>query len=55
MGFDVHLPANRMARHNGLWPNRLPIDDLDNAVRATPDAVAFAGHNSALGQDVRLT
>jgi cyclohexanecarboxylate-CoA ligase len=55
MGFDIHLPPSRIEASRGLWPDRLPIDHLDDAVRAAPDRTAFVGWNSALSREVRLT
>jgi len=55
MAFDIYLPAKRVAESRGLWPDRVPIDDLDHAVRSAPDRTAFVGRNSTLRQEVRLT
>ncbi len=55
MGFDIYLPETRIAASRGLWPDRLPVDYLDDAVRERPDATAFVGWNSALAREVRLT
>ncbi|HZT47460.1 MAG TPA: AMP-binding protein [Hyphomicrobiaceae bacterium] len=55
MGFDIYLPEARIAASRGLWPDRLPVDYLDDAVRERPDATAFVGWNSALAREVRLT
>jgi cyclohexanecarboxylate-CoA ligase len=55
MPFDIHLPESRLAASRALWPNRLPVDDLDAAVRTQPDRTAFVGWNSALAQEIRLT
>jgi cyclohexanecarboxylate-CoA ligase len=55
MDFDIFLPQSRIAAGRGLWPNRLPIDDLDRAVREAPDATAFVGVNSARGEEVALS
>ena len=55
MGFDILLPHSRLAAARGLWPNRLPIDDLDRAVRSAPEATAFVGVNSARGEEVTLS
>jgi cyclohexanecarboxylate-CoA ligase len=55
MAFEIFLPQSRIEASRGLWPNRLPIDDLDAAVAKHPGRTAFVGLNSALGQVVRLT
>jgi cyclohexanecarboxylate-CoA ligase len=55
MAFEIFLPQSRIAASRGLWPDRLPIDDLDAAVAQHPDRTAFVGLNSALGREVRLT
>jgi cyclohexanecarboxylate-CoA ligase len=57
MAFEIWLPEARrelMAR-NGLWRDRLPIDDLDDTVSRHPNRTAFVGWNSARQQEVRLT
>ena len=55
MAFEICLPETRIRESEGLWPNQLPIDDLDKAVRARPDRTAFVGRNSASGEEIRLT
>ena len=55
MAFEIYLPQARIAEQRKLWANRLPIDDLDDAVRAAPERTAFVGRNSALGREIRLT
>jgi cyclohexanecarboxylate-CoA ligase len=55
MAFEICLPERRIRESEGLWANQLPIDDLDNAVRACPDRIAFVGRNSATGEESRLT
>jgi cyclohexanecarboxylate-CoA ligase len=55
MAFEIFLPQSRIAASRGLWPDRLPIADLDAAVAQHPDRTAFVGLNSALGREVRLT
>jgi cyclohexanecarboxylate-CoA ligase len=55
MAFDICLPGKRVKAAQGLWPDRLPIDDLDAALRAAPERTAFVGWNSALRQQVRLS
>ena len=48
MAFEIYLPQARIAASQGLWAERLPIDDLDAAVRAAPERTAFVGRNSVL-------
>src|SRR5690348_11036658 len=55
MAFDIWLPQARIAAAAKLWPDRLPIADLDAAVAAGPERVAFVGYNSELGQEIRLS
>jgi len=55
MAFDIHLPERRIAEQRRLWPNRLPVDYLDDAVRTAPGRTAFIGWNSALKREIRLT
>jgi cyclohexanecarboxylate-CoA ligase len=55
MAFEIFLPQSRIAVSRGLWPNRLPIDDLDEAVSKSPGRTAFVGWNSALRREVRLS
>jgi cyclohexanecarboxylate-CoA ligase len=55
MAFDIWLPKARIEASRGLWPDRLPIDDLDAAVAAGPDRTAFVGLDSTRGREVRLT
>jgi cyclohexanecarboxylate-CoA ligase len=55
VAFDIYLPQSRIAACKGLWPDRLPIDDLDAAMREAPGRTAFVGRNSMLGRDIRLT
>jgi cyclohexanecarboxylate-CoA ligase len=55
MAFEIHLPQSRIEASRGLWPDRLPIDDLDEAVDKSPGRTAFVGANSALGLEVRLS
>lgn len=55
MAFEIHMPESRVAASRGLWPNRVPVDDLDEAVRRAPDRIAFVGRNSTLRQEIRLT
>jgi cyclohexanecarboxylate-CoA ligase len=55
MGFEIYLPQDRIAASRGLWPERLPIDYLDQAIADKPDGAAFVGWNSALGREVRLS
>ncbi len=37
MAFEIYLPQERVVAQRKLWPNRLPIDDLDAAVRVAPE------------------
>jgi cyclohexanecarboxylate-CoA ligase len=55
MAMEVWLPQRRIEASQGLWPYRLPIDDLDAAACKSPGCTAFVGWNSALNQEVRLT
>ncbi len=55
MGFKTWLPQSRLAASAELWPNRLPVDDLDAAVGRGAERTAFVGWNSALGREVRLS
>jgi cyclohexanecarboxylate-CoA ligase len=55
MAFETFLPQSRIEASSGLWPDRLPIDDLDAAVAKYPSRIAFVGWNSALRQEIRLT
>ena len=43
------------ARRAGLWPDRLPIDDLDRHARERPDQVAVTDHNSMTGRATTLS
>jgi cyclohexanecarboxylate-CoA ligase len=55
MGFDIFLPPGRVAAAEPLWPGRLPINDLDDAVRLGPERTAFVGWNSSIGCEIRLS
>jgi cyclohexanecarboxylate-CoA ligase len=55
MAFDIWLPQSRIAASAQLWPGRLPIDDLDDAVRTSAARTAFVGWNSVLRQQIRLS
>ena len=55
MAFDIWLPQSRIAASAKLWPGRLPIDDLDEAVRTSAARTAFVGWNSVLRQQIRLS
>jgi cyclohexanecarboxylate-CoA ligase len=55
MGVEVWLPQSRIAASAQLWPGRLPIDDLDAAVRLDPERTAFVGRNSMFGAEIRLS
>jgi cyclohexanecarboxylate-CoA ligase len=53
--FEIFLPEYRRAEAKGIWLDRLLVDDLDDAAAKTPERIAFAGRNTASGQDIRLT
>src|SRR5581483_10757582 len=55
MAFEIYLPQKRIAQSKGLWPDRLPIDDLDRAVARSPGTTAFVGWNSVAQSEIRLT
>jgi cyclohexanecarboxylate-CoA ligase len=55
MAFEIFLPQSRIEASRGLWPNRLPIDDLDDVVDKSPGRTAFVGWNSALRREIRLS
>ena len=55
MAVEIWLPQSRIAASARLWPGRLPIDDLDAAVRLGPERTAFVGRNSMLGAEIRLS
>ena len=55
MAFEIYLPEKRIAASRGLWADRLPIDDLDEARRKSPGRTAFVGWNSVLRREIRLT
>jgi len=55
MTVEIWLPHSRVAASGQLWPGRLPIDDLDEAVRLAPERPAFVGRNSMLGAEIRLS
>lgn len=55
MEFDIFLPRRRFEEAEGLWADRLPIDDLHTATQVTPDRIAFVGWNSALQTGIRLS
>src|SRR5262249_36865379 len=55
MAFEIFLPQSRIEAARGLWPNRLPVDDLDDAVLKGPDQTAFVGWNSTLRREIRLS
>src|SRR5207237_9832690 len=54
MACEIFLPQSRFGVSRGLWPNRLPIDDLDGVVDNSPGRTAFVGWNSALRREIRL-
>jgi cyclohexanecarboxylate-CoA ligase len=55
MGFEIWLPAARIKAAEKLWPGRLPIDDLDDAVGLDAARTAFVGWNSVFGREIRLS
>jgi cyclohexanecarboxylate-CoA ligase len=55
MAFQIFLPQSRIAAARGLWLDRLPIDDLDEAIRTGAARTAFVGWNSAQGREIRLS
>ena len=55
MAFQIYLPQSRIAAARGLWLDRLPIDDLDEAIRTGAARTAFVGWNSAQGREIRLS
>src|SRR5262245_27098885 len=55
MAFQIYLPATRIAAARGLWLDRLPVDDLDEAIRNGAARTAFVGWNSAQGREIRLS
>ena len=55
MAFEIFLPQSRIEESRGLWPDRLPIDNLDAAAAGSPGVTAFVGWNSELRGEVRLS
>jgi cyclohexanecarboxylate-CoA ligase len=55
MAFQIYLPQSRIAAARGQWLDRLPIDDLDEAIRNGAGRTAFVGWNSAQGREIRLS
>ena len=55
MAVEIWLPPSRIAASAQLWPGRVPIDDLDEAVHLGPERPAFVGRNSTLGAEIRLS
>ena len=55
MAFDIDLPERRLVEARGRWLDRILADDLDDALGAAPDRLAFVGANSMTGQHSRLT
>jgi cyclohexanecarboxylate-CoA ligase len=55
MAMEIWLPQTRLQASAQLWPNRLPIDDLDKAVHTGAERTAFVGWNSVLGREIRLS
>src|SRR5215471_14490462 len=54
VAFEIFLPQSRIEESRGLWPDRLPIDNLDAAAAGSPGVTAFVGWNSELRGEVRL-
>ena len=55
MAMEIWLPQTRLQASAQLWPNRLPIDDLDEAVHTGAERTAFVGWNSVLAREIRLS
>jgi cyclohexanecarboxylate-CoA ligase len=55
MAFEIYLPGKRIAASRGLWLDRLPTDDLDEAIHRDPERTAFVGWNSAQRREIRLS
>src|SRR5262245_48813682 len=55
MAMEIWLPQTRRQASAQLWPNRLPIDDLDEAVRTGAERTAFVGWNSVLAREIQLS
>jgi len=55
MAFDLWLPQQRIEAARGLWRDRQPIDDLDDAVRRNPAATAFVGTDGTRRREIRLS
>jgi len=55
MAFEIHLPQKRIDESQGLWPDCLPTDDLDNATARNPERAAFVGWNSVEQREIRLS
>src|SRR5262245_39376164 len=55
MRFDIFLRPGRVAAADQLWPGRLPINDLDDAVGLGAERTAFVGFNSYIGCEIRLS
>jgi cyclohexanecarboxylate-CoA ligase len=52
---EIYLPQTRIAASRGLWVDRLPVDDLDQAIQNGAGRTAFVGWNSAQGREIRLS
>jgi len=52
---EIYLPQTRIAASRGLWLDRLPVDDLDQAIHNGAGRTAFVGWNSAQGREIRLS
>jgi cyclohexanecarboxylate-CoA ligase len=55
MACKIYLPQTRIDGQQALWPNTLPIVDLDAAVARNPEREAIVGWNSVEEREVRLT
>ncbi|MBM3489648.1 MAG: AMP-binding protein [Alphaproteobacteria bacterium] len=57
MDLGVQLTPARIAanRHAGLWPDRLLLDYLADALHARPDHLALTEHNSTTGRNTSLS
>ncbi len=52
---EIYLPQTRIATSRGLWLDRLPVDDLDQAIQNGAEMTAFVGWNSAQRREIRLS
>ncbi len=55
--YDIILPRSRVEAMagSGLWPDRLIVDYLDDAVAAVPDKIAISAHDVTTGAKIRHT